>query len=500
MKMISDRKETPFKFKSRILNDYILMEVFQYTDIKDLFRWIRISQQFSDCIHRVLKISKRLVVANSTEYICDSFDYKFFMYFKEEEPLHENDYIFNNIESAIFQKSNLYYMNQSLSNLMTISDKCQRIHYLALKDCYLDESVLQFTGDLKNLKSLLLFECLFPKTRFETFCQTLENSTKNVTNLTLLQLNFIEDISIDFESYIPSLVFSFKHLKELNLMINNSDIIEEILQKSSNLNLIGLVRDNMTVISRVIPIEFHNLLNALNLKYLYIKDFPITKQMLETIISSLFLKGFSLCCPEFECSLLIDLAEKHKDLKYLRIYWSIFIGDITTKTSILFENVSRFKFHQSDISPDQFNGLIQLFPRLRVFQFSPFYSIICCQNNSDRNCQMCENLCFDLIPVLPTLRKFVIGFWSIRKSFLQCINRFPNLVHLQIYGYYSLNETRDQLDSYDSYFTQIVELLIDFCNENPTMVLRLEIDTELIAVPPYLKLPKNLIILRNILY
>ena len=74
--MSSNRKETSLEFKSRILNDYILMDVFQYSDIKDLFRWIRISQQFSDCIHRVLKIRKRLMVANSTEYICNSFEYR----------------------------------------------------------------------------------------------------------------------------------------------------------------------------------------------------------------------------------------------------------------------------------------------------------------------------------------------------------------------------------------------------------------------------------------
>ena len=436
MKMISNRKETSLEFKSRILNDYILMDVFQYSDIKDLFRWIRISQQFSDCIQRVVKIKKRLIVANSTEYICNSYHYKYFICAKEE-PLHENDYIFNNIESAIIQKSGVYYLNQSLSNLKTISDKCQRIQYLALKDCYLDESVLQFIGDLKILKYLLLFECLFPKTHFESFCKNLENSTKNVTNLTLFHLNFIEDLSIDGESYIPSLVFSFKHLKNLRLTIKNSDIIENILQKSSNLNLLGLFKDNLKVITQVAPIDFHNILNALNLKNLHIKDFRITKQMLETIINSMYLTTLSFRCPELECSLLIDLAEKHKDLKYLRINWSIFIGDITTQTSIVFKKVSKFKFHQSNISPDQFNRLIHLFPRLKLFQFSPSNRIICCQNDSDQNCQMCENLCFDLIPVLPTLRKFSIDFMSIRKSFLHCINRFPNLKFiLYIYNYY----------------------------------------------------------------
>ena len=212
--MISEREETSLEFKSRILNDYILMDVFQYSDIKDLFRWIRISQQFSDCIQRVLKIRKQLMVANSTEYMCNSFAYSYFLNIKEEErPLHESDYILNNIESAIIQKSNVYYMSDSLSNLMTISDKCQRIQYLALKDCYLDESVLQFIGDLKNLKSLLLFECLFPKTNFESFCQKLENSTKNVTNLTLFHLKFIEDISIDGEPYIHIISFLIQTLE-----------------------------------------------------------------------------------------------------------------------------------------------------------------------------------------------------------------------------------------------------------------------------------------------
>ena len=496
--MISNRKETSLEFKSRILNDYILMDVFQYSDIKDLFRWIRISQQFSDCIHRVLEIRKRLMVANSTEYICNSFEYRKHL-FEKENPFDEIDYIFNNIESAVIQKSNIYFMNKSLSNLMTISDKCQRIQYLALKDCYLDESVLQFIEDLKSLNFLLLFECLFPKRRFESFCQKLENSTKNVKNLTLFHLNFIEDISIDGETYIPSLVFSFKHLKELKLRINNSDIIEEVWQKSSNLDVLKMSKDNPTD-SRVILIDFHNRLNVLNVKHLYIGTFCITKQMLETIINSMNLKTFNFYCEELECSLLLDLAEKHKDLKNLYMNWSIFIGDISTDALIAFKNVSKLGLHQAVICPNQFKRLIRLFPILKTFQFSPWHSIKCCQNNSDQNCQMCENLCFDLIPVLPTLRKFVIGFWSIRKSFLQCINRFPNLIHLDIYNYWDPNESRGQMDSYNSYFTQIVELLIDFCNENPKKIFKLEIDTELIAIPQYLKVPRNLNIIKNIRY
>ena len=336
--------------------------------------------------------------------------------------------------------------------------------------------------------------------RFESFCQKLENSTKNVTNLTLFHLNFIEDISIDGESYIPSLVFSFKHLKELKIMINDSNSIIEVWDKSSNLDNLHFVSDITTVDLQVIPIDFHNRFKTLDLKHLYIAAFHITKQLLETIINSMNLTGLSFQCQELECSLLIDLAEKHKDIKYLSIYWTTFIGDITTQTSTLFKNVTKLKLHQPYISPDQFNRLIQLFPILKKFQFSPCQSVKCCRNNSDYNCQMCGNLCFDLIPVLPTLRKFVISFGCIRKSFLQCINRFPNLVHLEIFNYRVSNESRKQLDSYDSYFIQIVELLIDFCNENPKKVFKLEIDTELIAVPQYLKVPRNLIILKNIRY
>ena len=277
--MFSGGKETSLEFKSRILNDYILMDVFQYSDIKDLFRWIRISQQFSECIGRILKLRKQLMVANSTEYMCNSYSYRQFLYVKEEgKPIPENDYIFNNIESAIIQKSDIYYMNESLSNLRTISEKSQRIQYLALKNCYLEESVLQFIEDLKNLKFLLLFECLFPKTHFESFCQKLENSTKNVTNLTLFNLNFIEDISIDGESYIPSLVFSFKHLKELKLMIDNSDILIKVWNKSSDLNNLHLVSDFATVDFQVIPINFHNYLKPLNLKHLYFGAFRINKK------------------------------------------------------------------------------------------------------------------------------------------------------------------------------------------------------------------------------
>ena len=496
--MTSNTKETSLESKPRILNDYILMDVFKYADIKDLFRWIRISEQFCDCIHRVLKLKNQLMVSDSERYICGLSEYRVFL--KVRENSQQNDIGVNNIEFSINKKSNIYYLSESLSALKTISDKCQRINYLALKECYLEETILQFIEEnIKQLKVLLLFDCLFPKSRFDMFCEKLEDSVKNVTHLTIAEnMKDIEDVSIDCESLMPSFVRSFKNLKVLNVWMKKKiTIIRLMKQMPSNIESLKLIPKTSVKLFQNIRNNFCNRLNAQNLKCVDLFYFVITTQTLQTIINSLNLQTFGFSCEEIDCNLLIDLAQKHKELKQLYIYWAKLIGDITTGTTILFENVIAFRSQYFQMTPIQFKQVIRLFPILKKFSYNSNKHIICCQN--DQNCQMCENMCFDFIPVIKSLRKLSIPFRCIRKSFLECINRFPNLKHLRIFWYWTTTETKSELNSYDSYFTQIVELLVDFCNENPKKIFKLEIDTELIPFPKF-KIPRNLIIFKEIVY
>ena len=493
--------EKAIESKTRILNDYSLMDIFKYSDIKDLFRWIRISQQFYECIHRELKLENQLMIADNEELICRTYSYKLLLRVRKND-CQKSDFRVINIESAIIQKSNVYFLNQSLTQLRTISHKLERIQYLTLKNCYLEQSVLQYMEETMNsLKYLLLIDCYFSKSRFDKFCEDIENSTKNVTHLSLLTpMYFIEDNSKVDNALKQTFVSSFKNLKELRIWVNIGSTVRQLFQQLSpkieNLFLFA-------VISHMhqrphIPNEINTQLNTFKFKHLEFLNFHLTEETLEAIINSTNLETFGFCCYRLRSRLLIDLAKKHKRLKRLYIFESYFEGYITTNTS--FEKVTKFKLLASHINPIQFHQLILSLPLLKTFEYF-FNVIICCQNNSDGNCQTCQNLCFDFITFLKSLRKISIDFLSIRNSFLQSINRFPNLNHLWLTNYKGLpikdlwmtRVIEPQKSSLISYFTQIVEILMEICNENPKKIFKLEFHSELMPFLENLNLPRNLI-------
>ena len=237
--MSSDRKVISNQSKNRILNDYILMDIFEYSDIKDLFRWIRISQQFFECIHRVMKLENQLMVVGNEKFVCKTYSYKLLLNVRQSDS-HRNEFRVTNIKSAIIKKSYVYHLNQSLGELRTISDKFQRIQYLTLQSCYLEESVLKFMEEyMSSLKYLLIEYFYFSKSQFVMkfimFCKNLRNLTKNVTHLTsLTPIYFIEDKSEVEDSFRLSFIFSFRNLKQLRILVNKSSTIKQLFERLSS--------------------------------------------------------------------------------------------------------------------------------------------------------------------------------------------------------------------------------------------------------------------------
>ena len=496
--MISERIEKSLEYKTRILDDYILMDIFKYSDIKDLFRWIRISQQFSECIHRELKLENQLMIVENEEFICKTYSYKLLLKVRKNES-HRSEFRVTNIESAIRLKSNIifgsYYLNESFGQLRTICDKFERIQYLSLCSCYLEESVIKFFNQYMNsLKCLLLFDCHFSKSRFDKFCEIIEISTKNVTHLSFLTKYsyFIEDNSKVGDSFKLSFVSSFKNLKQLKIWFKESSTTSQLFSQLSP-NLEDLFVFSFGSEDDIILNDFNNELNILKLKHLLIYS-SLTEQTLESIINSTNLETLGFCCREIQSYLLIDLAKKQKNLKRLYISCAEFKGYLTTGTS--FAKVTHFRLVSCHINPNQFKQLILSFPILKTY-LQLANKINCNLNNEDKDCQVCQNLCYDFIPSMDNLRKISINFCSIKKSFLQSINRFPNLNHLWIFKNLMTKETESQLDSYSSYFTQIVDILINKCNKNPKKLFKLEFDMELKAIPNNLTVPRSLLFIKS---
>ena len=276
-------------------------------------------------------------------------------------------------------------------------------------------------------------------------------------------------------SHILSLIQSFENLKEIDVFLKNEISISQLWEEdgvTSKLFPTHLESFQIRLLKFNDPIQyisedlFRNM-NVSHLKNLQISGYYISKQTLRTIIRDLNLKEFGFSCPELNLNLLTYLADKHKDLNYLRIDFTCMTGIISRRKSSLFKSVRSLLFFHSYCTPIHFKQFIRLFPNLRRLDYHASDTILCVQDNSSFGCQICQNRCFDLIPHLETLRTFVITFWSIRKSFIQCLHRFPNLYFIHLYTYWTETETNSQLKSYDDYFKQICEHLIDSCKKKP---------------------------------
>ena len=138
-----------------------------------------------------------------------------------------------------------------------------------------------------------------------------------------------------------------------------------------------------------------------------------------------------------------------------------------------FEKVRHFILHTNRMNPNQFRQIIGLFPSLAILQFTPYYEIKCGLKEEDRYCGTCLGICFDSIPRMDSLKRFVVSFRDMCPALVHCLNGFPQLKQLSIYCFMGGIENEETIKRYYLYFPQIVEYLSDKCRQTPTKAFKL---------------------------
>ena len=384
MNQISNTEE-----RHRVLNDYILMDIFGFIEIKDLFRWLCVSKQFFECIRSVLKTRKHLIVVESELIFEMTFNFKFHLCFERQHSKTGSDYWKNNIESAITQKKRIYYMNVD-NNFISITEKCPLIECLALKDCYLDETIFKcFDSKLNHLKCISIFQCILDIKAIDLM-EEIKTLSQNITHLSIYQIKGSNDKcfeSINFfelednnsskrRDMLWKFIKLFKNVKKFNIVIDSRLGIERLFsEKIPSLETLDISLDDKGLfwINLFINSVFKTD-KISHIKRLNIRDYYISGENLQTIINDMNLKSFEFSCIQLDINLLSNLAEKHKQLNELSIYWSYFMPYFYVENLFQFENVRHFVLHNSLMNPNHFRQIIGLFPSLVCF---PLHSILC---------------------------------------------------------------------------------------------------------------------------
>ena len=373
--------------RHQILND-ILMKIFNCVDIKDLFRWFRVSQQFFECIRSVLKTRKHLFVVESELIFEMNYNLRNHLCFERQHSKTGSDYWKNNIESAITQRNSIYYLNVD-HIFISITEKCPLIECLSLKDCYLDETLFKcLESYLKHLKCISIFQSTLEIKAID-LKDKIKTLSQNITHLSIYQIKSLNDNSFEsnemFESednnslkrrdMLWEFIKLFKNVKKLKIVIQKQLGIERLFSENiPSLESLGVSLDDKGLTILFINTVFKTD-NISRLNRLHIRGYYISGENLQRITNDMNLKSFRFSCYELDINLLSNLAEKHKQLNELSICWTIFTQYSYVENLFKFENVRHFVLHNSSMKPNHFRQIIGLFPSLTILQFTPYYEI-----------------------------------------------------------------------------------------------------------------------------
>ena len=494
--MLSDTKNM-----SRVFNNDIVLKIFVYIEISDLFRWQRVSQQFYVCIDWTLKSRTNLMIIRSEYIIKDSHDYSRFFYgqhFSKRTHLS-----LNNIERAISFESNVYYLSRSRLNLMSISDKCPRIQCLVLKDCFLDEITFDIlNNNFNQIKCLSLFQCYLCTKMRNKIVAKMRVLLQNVIRLSVYELF---DSQTKAEEHVHhsigrQFVRMFPNIKHLKVIIDGrSDFQRAVNEVKYPLKCLTIGMANQSMDTMFIPSHYlSNLSNGSCLRSLDIADFFISSDSVEIIIDKLNLKCLGFSCINLTNELLVSLATKHTKLTKLFIYWTRFVEYNYFEIDIKFKNVVHLIVHNSLMSAQHFRQLMQLFPNVKKLQYTPYLFALCAIDDRNIKCRLCFDSIYRNIPKMGSVRKLNITFCDLRLSLIDLMDeRLPHLNCISVHNYWTNGETNRKLHIYDLYFEQLVNYLIGKSRQNSRQLFKLRFDNNT-RVSNDWNLPKNLLLIRMI--
>ena len=149
---------------TRVLNDYVLLDILDYMSIEQLLQLEIVSKQFMNCIGRVIRVRKQLSVGLSDDLeVVSTFSNFVCLRDPNYRLMNIRGFLRNAIQSAITRTDNLYDLSSSLDSFASMANKCNQIQCLTLKDCYLDDSVFTVIDyKLSKLQCLSMINCHFP--------------------------------------------------------------------------------------------------------------------------------------------------------------------------------------------------------------------------------------------------------------------------------------------------------------------------------------------------
>ena len=334
--------------------------------------------------------------------------------------------------------------------------------------------------------------------------------SQNITHLSIYQIKRLNDKSFDNKMFglivnnskrrdlLWNFIKLFKNIKKLKIIVENRFGIERLFSENiPSLESLDVSFDNTLISYLTFDSFMFKTDNISRLKRLNIEDFYIRSEELQTIVNSMNLKSFQCSCIQLDINLLSNLAEKHKQLNELSILWTNFMPYSYVENLIQFENVRHFVLHDSTMNPNHFRQIIGLFPSLVVLQFTPYFRIECgLKEEENFYCETCLGICFDSIPRMNSLKRFVVSFTDMCPALVHCLKGFPQLNRLSIRFMWSDIEKEGSIKRYNLYFRDIIEYLSDKCRQTPTKAFKLFV-WEFISIPEQTVIPKNLKIIKH---
>ena len=214
--------------------------------------------------------------------------------------------------------------------------------------------------------------------------------------------------------------------------------------------------------------------NLNNLKRLFLENYYISLEFVRIINDSLLLERFGFKCFHMNSPMIMDLARRQTELTHLYILWSRFKRYEDMEERVVFGKLRILELHDTLLDTNTVQLLIRSMPVLKYMIFT-FIHVTCVSNIEVRSCRSCQNLCFEILPSISSLKKLTINFSAINQTFVNNLIRFSNLYSLDLTTYWTGRETKSQLDDYNSYLQQIVDILNNFSQRQPKKLFKLKI-------------------------
>ncbi|CAG2099959.1 unnamed protein product [Medioppia subpectinata] len=431
--------------RRHVMNDDILLDIFKRLDLKDLFGWQRVSQQFSRCSQQVLKC-KREVSVGFNDFKTNSK----IRWFKQNFEV--NDWNLIDITPAI----SLIGINLVLNHNRNQNMESIVRQFRDVKKLYLSTTVISFktleliVNQWPHLEELLVYDI-----------DIYDSSDKTITEWTqlLFKVKHITIGSIDrkYVSLLTDIIANLPSFQSVNVwrISGNQTITLSVLTDCLSANIQSLKIGVNPADSQAIDVittkcqQIKKLSIYESYRPVNVTDFDFWNQWFAMVCDRLkALKYLKFIFFDISAKELAKNMAKLNELQTLIINCLAFIHtEDFTRMCFDTQEMARYmrpmvslktlSLRGMNCSPNRWSNFSQIFPNVRQLTVDYMYYRSDCKHGDD--CNECFYRCMDCVSKLPKLKHIFIGY-------------APNGCHI----------TQHILEL----FASVDQLSIDYCNED----------------------------------